>query len=386
MKWLLARQAEGIRISQAVNYWKELLNSGIDPLEDKPQPRQANSIFQIEDNNATLESLQKDWIEYCLNFDESHADQILSLAFAQFPIETVFSALILPSLNMVGQLWYEGEVTVQQEHFISEIAIKKIETLITAAPHPVHAQRILIFCPPNEHHIIAGLLLTLLLKHRGWDVLYLGANVPLDHLGRLINSVKPSLAVLTASRLSTSASLLKTINLLLEYKIPAAYGGWIFERIPDLVSHIPASYLGTDLPSSIENIESLISNPRPHDTFEPRPLQHQKLVKKLNNMGPELNSLLRTKLSNTNNVLNTVDIYEINQHLIRDISAALTFGDTKILRFNLNWLSGLIGSRNIDYDQLRIYLNLFSSTVEELLGPEANIILGGLVNPAVNIL
>ncbi len=123
LKWLVARQNEGMRISQAVNYWMDLVNSGNDPLQqDKPPARQVDSLVQMDDDIDTLEDLQEKWIEYCLGYDEPHAEQILSLAFAQFPLETVLTAVILPSIEKVGQLWYQGEATVQQEHFISEIS------------------------------------------------------------------------------------------------------------------------------------------------------------------------------------------------------------------------------------------------------------------------
>ncbi len=232
LQWLVARQNEGLRISQAAAYWMELVKSGVDPLQSLPQPRMAETLVQLDENTDTLENLQQKWVDYCLAFDEHHAEQILSLAFAQFPIETVLSAVILPALKQVGELWYEGEATVQQEHFISEIAITKIQTLISAAPNPVHSQRILVACPPGEQHTIVLLVFTLMLRHRGWDVVYLGANVPLDRLNNLIEDIKPDLAVLNASRLSTAAELLRTLNLLLEHRIPAAFGGWIFTHIP----------------------------------------------------------------------------------------------------------------------------------------------------------
>ncbi len=214
LKWLSTRQTEGMRISQAVDYWKELINSGVDPFEEKPQPTQIEPLVSIDDSNGTLESLQKEWTKYCLDFDAQNADQVLSLAFAQFPLETVFSEVILPSLNHIGNLWYQGDATVQQEHFMSEIAIKKIQTLISAAPNPVHTQRIIVASPPREQHTIYNLILTLLLTHRGWEILYLGANVPLDKLNTAILNIKPDLIILNASRLSTAVNLLKVLNTL----------------------------------------------------------------------------------------------------------------------------------------------------------------------------
>ena len=378
IKWLVARQQEGMRISQAANYWEELISSGIDPLLDKHQPRQADTLVLIDENDDTLESLQQKWIEYCLEFDELHADQVLSLAFAQFPIETVFPAVILPSLNQMGQLWYQGDATVQQEHFMSEIAVKKIQTLITAAPNPVHTQRILIACPPEEQHTIVNLILTLLLTHRGWEVIYLGANVPLDQLSTAIRDIKPDLVILNASRLSTAVNLLKVLNMLLGKQIPAAFGGWIFTKIPDLIEKMPGTYLGIDLQKAIPLIEGLATGQKPFVPSTPNPFHHQELVKKLKRNRPEFDEVLRNKLSTIGSSFSILDIYEANHNLIHDISAALTLGDINFLQFNLDWLSGLITSRKFNSGNLLSYLRAFSEAVDQLLGPEAKLIVNWL--------
>ena len=378
IKWLVARQKEGMRISQAANYWEELISSGIDPLLDKHQPRQADTLVLIDENDDTLESLQQKWIEYCLEFDELHADQVLSLAFAQFPIETVFPAVILPSLNQMGQLWYQGDATVQQEHFMSEIAVKKIQTLITAAPNPVHTQRILIACPPEEQHTIVNLILTLLLTHRGWEVIYLGANVPLDQLSTAIRDIKPDLVILNASRLSTAVNLLKVLNMLLGKQIPAAFGGWIFTKIPDLIEKMPGTYLGIDLQKAIPLIEGLATGQKPFVPSTPNPFHHQELVKKLKRNRPGFDEVLRSKLSTIGSSFSILDIYEANHNLIQDISAALTLGDINFLQFNLDWLSGLITSRKFNSGNLLSYLRAFSEAVDQLLGPEAKLIVNWL--------
>ncbi len=385
LKWLVAKQKEGMRISQAVNYWMDLVNSDIDPLlEDKDQSRQVDTLVLIDENNDTLENLQQNWLEYCLDFDESHAEQILSLAFAQFPIETVLTAVILPSLNQVGQLWYQDEATVQQEHFISEIIINKIETLISAAPNPVHTQRILVACPPDEQHTIVNMIMTLLLKHRGWEVIYLGANVPLDKFSGVIKDIRPDLVIMNASRLLTAATLLRSLNLLQTNKIAAAFGGWIFSQIPGLAEVLPGTYLGNDLQKSIMLIEDLITGHLPSGLKDPRPLQHQELVEKLNTIRPELDSIVRANLSTAQTSFITQDIYQTNQTLIQDISAALSLGNINYLTFNVDWLSGLLTTRKFGSDQLILYLRSFSAAVEDLVGPQASMIVSWIETSTKN--
>ena len=81
--------------------------------------------------------------------------------------------------------------------------------------------------------------------------------------------------------------------------------------------------------------------------------------------------------------MGTLDIFEVNQQLVSDISAALTLGDINHLQLNLDWISGLISTRKIDHDQLIIHLGAFSKAIEGLLGPDANIIINWLQNPFI---
>jgi len=383
LNWLLDRQAEGMRISQAADYWKEMIGSGEDPLQDQKLSRPVDNQMIIDEDMNTLEQMQQNWINHCLNFDEPYADQILSMAFAQFPLETVLSAVILPSLNQIGQLWYSGEATVQQEHFLTEVARKKIQALITAAPKSVHTQRILIACPPGEYHSFASLILKLLLSQRGWEILYLGANVPIDHLNDLLSDIKIDLAVLTAFRIKTAASLLEITNLLLDNQIPVAYGGWIFTKIPELVETLPGTYLGTDLLDSIQTIENMLINQASSSLNVSYPLQNQDIIDDLNRITPDLNNSILEKTNQGKIEFNSKEILEANHVLIQDISAALLLGDIKYLQFDLSWLSRLFSKRKLKNSQLEYYLESFRAALAELLGPKAELINRQLTLPGI---
>ena len=90
--------------------------------------------------------------------------------------------MLTAGLSEIGKLWYTGKGSVQQEHFASAMAIRRLDALLAAAPTPFRKGKILSACPPGEDHIYPLLLITLFLRLRGWDVVYLGANVPTDKL------------------------------------------------------------------------------------------------------------------------------------------------------------------------------------------------------------
>ena len=211
------------------------------------------------------------WLQACLNFDGPAADQILNQAFAQFSMETVCVEIMQSGLADIGTLWYRGKASVQQEHFASELAVRRLHALISAAPQPIQKGTVLVGCPQGENHTFSLLLITLLLRYRGWDTVYLGANVPKAQLKETIAKRKPDLVVMAAMRLATAETLLDTAHYLLETQVPLAFGGRIFNLNPDLYRRIPGHYLGVELSGAIETIQSLLKGPLPPTLFEPGP-------------------------------------------------------------------------------------------------------------------
>jgi len=242
----MARQREGLSIKRAVDLWRQMQTEGRDPLETPaptapgPTPVQAPRI-----EGRTLAQLRQAWMSACLSYNEQEAEQVLAEAFVMYPPETVCLNLLQKTMFEIGELWYRGEVTVQQEHFCSALTIQRLEALVMASPLPTRPGRILAACPAEEEHVFGLLLLTFLLRRRGWEVIYLGANVPVDRLETTVAAVKPQLAVLAVQQLHTAPGILEMAEVLESEGILMTYGGLIFNVLPDLRARMPGHFLGT---------------------------------------------------------------------------------------------------------------------------------------------
>lgn len=253
----MARLDEGLTISRAVEVWFSIEESGGDPLQqvviDKKEPPTA-----VPQNVPSLADISQQWVEHCLQFDKSAAERVLSLAFAVHPVKTICLEVLLSGVSMVGDMWYENEATEQQEHFISALTIQHLDSLIATAPPPTRTERILIVAPPQEEHTIALLVLVLLLRLRGWDVVYLGANVPGSRIEEMIAAIRPDLVVMGAQQLQTAASLAEVARILQEKGIRVGYGGRIFQIIPSLHNRVPGHYLGDRVDDAVAIITNIL--------------------------------------------------------------------------------------------------------------------------------
>ncbi|MBU1879858.1 MAG: cobalamin B12-binding domain-containing protein [Chloroflexi bacterium] len=124
-------------------------------------------------------------------------------------------------------------------------------------------------CPPEEEHVFPVLLLTFLLRRRGWDVLYLGANVPVEQMAATITATRPQLAIFGAQQLHTAANLLAMARALQHEDIPLGFGGGVFNRSPVLAARIPGHFLGLTLEQVLPAAEYLMAAPRPASPVEP---------------------------------------------------------------------------------------------------------------------
>jgi DNA-binding transcriptional MerR regulator len=373
LKWLIARQEEGLSISRAVDLWRKLAEEGHDPLHAPGYELDEGPPAPFVPQGETLNELRDAWIEACLAFDEQRAENVLAQSFALYSPETVCFEILQKGLKYIGEGWYRGEVTVQQEHFTSELTMRRLEALVAASPPPTRPERILVGCSPEEAHTFIPLLLTFLLKRRGWEVIYLGARVPPGQMQLTVNTMQPDLVILTAQQLHTAATLLETARLLHEENVPLAFGGLIFNLIPSLVERIPGHFLGEKLEEAPEVVQELLASPRPTPDFEEPSTDSQQTLAHYQERQPLLEA--ETWQSLQEHRIQPRHLQLANEELGQNIVAALTLGDIDYLTTDIEWVEGLLGNRKMPSRALRQYLKAYHHAAQTHLNAHGRPIL-----------
>lgn len=372
LKWLLARQDEGLSISRAVKLWHYLQEENKDPLDEMPLDVGAQDEpidYALLDPGNRLFELRNAWIDACMNFNEMKAEAILAQAFSYYPPETVCFELLQKAIVTIGAGWYAGETTVQQEHFASALALRRLDALLAAAPPPTRPERIIVGCPPRETHTFSPLLIAYLLRRRGWHVVYLGADVPTDRLQITLARTQPDLVIFAAQLLHTAASLLDVALLLWERGAALAYGGRIFNANPALRERIPGHFLGEDLRQVAATVERLLVN-KPEATG-PISLseEFQHALGYFRERAGLIESEIWQRLGDAG--LAHADVADANRHMQRDIIAALTLGDLDFMGHNIHWLEGLMVNYHIEAEKLYVYLDAYYAAARQYLAAEA---------------
>ena len=361
LKWLVARQKEGLSISHAVEMWRNLEKAGQNPTQ---QTQSTTQVLNV--SGSTLDDLRNGWVTACLAFDEQTAERTLSQAFAIDSPEIVCTEVLQKGLAEIGERWYQGLISVQQEHFTSALTMRRINILFSAAPPPTRPEHILAACPPGEEHEFSLLLAAFLLRRRGWDVVYLGANVPLSQLDETLRVNSPSLILSVAQTIASTASLRKMAEYVYAQGVPMVYGGGIFTLCPAITERIPGYYLGNEVAAIPQIVEHLLAMRPPL----PIPLP----------ISPEYQQTMATFVENEARIiayvtqamqpdqLEPAHLDKAISYFSRDIISSLSLGDIHFLDPSVGWLLGLLENHGLSPSLARRYFTVYSQAVQRYLG------------------
>lgn len=174
-------------------------------VEEGIPPRQAARLA-IERREAglpfdgphTLEAprLAADLKASCLAFDEDRALEIIRRAGAVMRPTEIMRSVVLVAVAEIGRDWEAGLVTVAQEHFASHLARRFGDRLMDLYRPSSGASPVLCACAPGEQHDLGLLAVAIELRSRGFPVVYLGADVPVDAVLASAASTSAGLAVI----------------------------------------------------------------------------------------------------------------------------------------------------------------------------------------------
>jgi DNA-binding transcriptional MerR regulator len=386
IKWLLARQTEGLSISRAVDLWNEHNASGMDPLAGfissiLSAAQTTPAIYVSPDTN--LDYLRAQWIAACMKFSESNSEQVLNQAFSMFPVESVCMEVLQKGMAEIGNLWYEKKSSVQQEHFASGLAMRRLDSLLSASPAPTRNQTVIVGCPPNEWHTFTPLLLSLLLRRRGLNVIYLGANVPADYFEETVSTVRANLVILVAQTLISAAALQLTAFIFAKQRLSVSFGGRIFNTQPSLVDAIPGHFLGNSIDSSLEEVEKLLKGKVKAYTLKTASHEYRAAYEAFISKRTHIESTIKELVQPSS--INPEGLNTGIQFLGDSITAALQLGDMEHVTLEMEWVKMLIKSHERPPEELAYFMETYSHAVDKHLNGSGTLIKAWLKDQAQSI-
>ena len=150
--------------------------------------------------------------------------------------------VLLPAQAEVGRLWHAGEITVAEEHLVSETTLQAT-VLLSAEPASKQVDKtVLTAAVEGNAHDIGIRAVADFFRMAGWRSIALGANVPAAEIARAAQTFGTDIVALSTT-LTTQLEPLQETIALLRQAVPGVkiiVGGHVFDSSPDLWRDIGA--------------------------------------------------------------------------------------------------------------------------------------------------
>jgi methanogenic corrinoid protein MtbC1 len=150
------------------------------------------------------------------------------------PVTSLYLGVLQPALHEIGRLWQHGHITVARASLAGEISKAALCELHPLLPcEPSNGRSVVVACVEGELHDIGAHMVADFLEMAGFDVRYLGANVPTESLAALVEEQPPQLLALSATSTANPAALRRAVKAVSEAakgRVAIAVGGQAFAR------------------------------------------------------------------------------------------------------------------------------------------------------------
>ncbi len=131
---------------------------------------------------SDLRELRAHFIAAIEKLDARAAQQMLGRAALLLGPRALVLELVVPLLQEIGDRWAAGVTRVAHEHVASAVVRTVLGSLLATQPSGRVPRTMVVATPAGEQHEMGALLAALLAAVAGWDVVYLGPNLPAEEI------------------------------------------------------------------------------------------------------------------------------------------------------------------------------------------------------------
>lgn len=133
--------------------------------------------------------------------DEQLAALLVNLHLEGQTVGAIADEFVCAAMRRVGDLWFEGELSVAQEHVATRTATRALHSLETAAGRGAGPVALASSVEEDYHALPVGLA-ALVLEARGFEVFNLGVSTPFSALAEALEMFRPSVVCVSATTLA----------------------------------------------------------------------------------------------------------------------------------------------------------------------------------------
>ncbi len=205
-----------------------------------------------------IEKLKEDYISGLLQGDRHRCRLLVKKALQEkMTLQELYEQVFAPAMVEIGRLWEMNEISIAQEHLataITQSVISSFYEYLFSHKNKEYKGKMILTCVGDELHELGPRMLADLIEMEGWDVKYLGANIPVDAVFEMVVQEKPDLIGISATIEGNKEDIKKLVKRIKEYDpgIPVMVGGLAFIISADLYEYTGGDFLGKNFVEALE--------------------------------------------------------------------------------------------------------------------------------------
>lgn len=134
--------------------------------------------------NSDKEALS--FIDKCIKavkgFNSGELEKTLFDASLQLNQHAFLDSVVIPFIKRIGDMWHDGEIRIMHEHMATAILKAFLSNMRNNYRPAENAPQIIVTTPIGQNHELGALILSLISAVEGWNVTYLGPNLPAEEI------------------------------------------------------------------------------------------------------------------------------------------------------------------------------------------------------------
>jgi DNA-binding transcriptional MerR regulator len=143
-------------------------------------------------SNARGQAYVERALDATIHSDPSGVEEALTSAIALLPPNEAIHTVVVPLVREIGERWHRGEVSIAQEHMVTDIVRRLIISASRGYLRSDNAPCLVLATLSGERHEIGLLLCSWLASMRRYHTHYLGVDCPPEEIARFATEVDAS--------------------------------------------------------------------------------------------------------------------------------------------------------------------------------------------------
>lgn len=209
------------------------------------------------ENDSFAATLRKEYLNTILAGKRKFALEIIMDAYhGGYSIPWIYMDIFQEALYEIGRLWETNQITVADEHMgtaITQYVMSNLYQYFEVAK--MHRGKLLMTGVEGELHQVGANMVADVLEADGWDVMFLGTNVPAEGVIGSIRRHKADLFGISSTMLFNIPKVIRLVEATRKEfgdSVRIMLGGGAFRTVQDLPAELAGCLVALNLREALE--------------------------------------------------------------------------------------------------------------------------------------